>query len=171
MSLFLLNHYQLGPLERGRMLYNCTSLGDRTPTAMLQHMRTMQPGEQEDVLFLYIFVNLLPDVVREVVSSMESLDEMAERATMVYQANSTCLVNSVFYDGPPTALVNAVSSSSRRPPRPPGQSGQSSGRCRGLCCCHDCYGRDAFQCDRPAMCPMRNNTCAPPAGNTPAGRD
>ena len=80
MSLFLLNHYQLGPLERGRMLYNCTSLGDRTPTAMLQHMRTMQPKELEGVLFRYIFVNLLPYVVWEVVSSMESLDEMAETA-------------------------------------------------------------------------------------------
>ena len=42
----LLSHYQLRPLERGRLLYNCTSLGDQTPTAMLQHMRTMQPGMQ-----------------------------------------------------------------------------------------------------------------------------
>ena len=34
----LLSHYQLSPLERGRLLYNCTSHGDRTPTAMLQAM-------------------------------------------------------------------------------------------------------------------------------------
>ena len=99
------------------MLYNCTSLGDRTPTAMLQHMRTMQPKELEGVLFRYIFVNLLPYVVWEVVSSMESLDEMAETAGEGH--------NSLY----------------------------------------------AFQCDRPATCPMRDNTCAPPAGNTPAGRD
>ena len=39
----LLRHYQLSPLECGRLLYNCTSLGDRTPTAMLQYMRTLQP--------------------------------------------------------------------------------------------------------------------------------
>ena len=70
----LLNHYQLSPAERGRLLYNCTSLGDRTPTAMLQYMRTLQPGEEEGVLFRHIFVNLLPDVVREVVSSVDSLD-------------------------------------------------------------------------------------------------
>ena len=77
------------------MLYNCTSLGDRTPMAMLQHMRTLQPGEEEGVLFRYIFVNLLPDVFCEIVSSMDSLDEMASIATSVLQAKTSSLVASV----------------------------------------------------------------------------
>ena len=41
------------------------------------------------MLFRYTFINLLPDVVREVVSSM---DEMAEKATDIYQANASALV-------------------------------------------------------------------------------
>ena len=42
-------------------------------------------------LFRYIFVNLLPDVVSEAVSSME-LGEMAATATTILQANSSSLV-------------------------------------------------------------------------------
>ena len=54
----LLAHYELGPLERGRALVHCTSLGDRTPREMLQYMRSLQPGEQEGVMFRYVFVSL-----------------------------------------------------------------------------------------------------------------
>ena len=46
----LLLHYELGPLERGRALVHCTSLGDRTPREMLQYMRSLQPGEPEGCL-------------------------------------------------------------------------------------------------------------------------
>ena len=38
--------------------------------------------------YSFIFVNLLADVVREVVSSMESLDEMTATGTTVFQAKS-----------------------------------------------------------------------------------
>ena len=41
------------------------------------------------MVFHYIFVNLLPDVVREVVSSMDSLDEMAKTANNILQANAS----------------------------------------------------------------------------------
>ena len=159
----LLSHYQLSPAERGRRLFNCSSLGDRTPTAMLQYMRTLQPGEQEGVLFRHIFVNLLPDVIREVVSSIDSLDEMAATATTIYQSNAANLVSSVALDDGPVAQVNAV----RRPQRQGnGSSGargasgggnQSSGRRRVvLCKTHSRYGREAFRCDRPETCAMRD---------------
>ena len=41
----LLQHYELGPMERGRALVHCTSLGDHTPREMLQYMGSLQPGE------------------------------------------------------------------------------------------------------------------------------
>ena len=59
----LLQHYELSPMERGKALVHCTSLGDRTPKEMLQYMRSLQPGEPEGVMFRYVFVSLLPDVV------------------------------------------------------------------------------------------------------------
>ena len=83
----LLLHYELGHMERGRVLYHCISLGDRTPREMLQYMRSLQPGEPEGVLFRYVFVSLLPDVVREVVTSIDSLDKMALMAGNILQAN------------------------------------------------------------------------------------
>lgn len=89
---------------------------------MLQYMRTLQPGEEEGVLFRYIFVNLLPDVVREVVSSMDSLDEMATTATTVYQANASALVSSVGFADPAVEQVNAV----RRPQRSGGGGNYNS---------------------------------------------
>ena len=46
----LLAHYELSPMERGRALVHCSSLGDRTPREMLQYMRSLQPGEQEGCL-------------------------------------------------------------------------------------------------------------------------
>ena len=169
----LLSHYQLSPAERGRRLFNCSSLGDRTPTAMLQYMRSLQPGEQEGVLFRHIFVNLLPDVIREVVSSIDSLDEMAATATTVFQSNAANIVSSVALDDSSSpAQVNAV----RHPQRSSaggtrGASGGGNPRRRGvvLCKTDSRYGREAFRCDKPDSCAMRDILKTPENG--PAGRN
>ena len=114
----LLAHYELGPLERGRALVHCTSLGDRTPREMLQYMRSLQPGEQEGVMFRYVFVSLLSDVVREVVPSIDSLDGMASTAGSILQANaaSSPRVASVLLDR--EAVAPVVAAASRRLPTP-----------------------------------------------------
>ena len=94
----LLQRFELSPMERGKALIECTSLGDRTPEEMLQHMRSLQPGEQEGVMFRYVFVSLLPDVVREVVTSMESLDDMAKTAGNILQSNAASRINALSQD-------------------------------------------------------------------------
>ena len=131
-----------------------------------RYMRTLQPGAQEfeGVLFRFIFINLLPDVVREVVANIDDLDEMAEMATTVYQANAnaSAVVNSVS-DG---AAINAI----RRPPQPRSSGPSAANRRRGLCRRHSRFGRDAHRCDRPESCPMRDFTRPPQSGNGPAGR-
>ena len=160
----LLAHYELGPMERGRALVQCSSLGDRTPREMLQYMRSLQPGEQEGVMFRYVFVSLLPDVVREVVSSIESLDDMALTAGNILQANvaSTPRIAAVAIDQEPAAPLVASASASLRPPA------SSSSR---LCRLHAKYGQDAIRCDRPSVCPMKNVIRTTPLpGNGPAGR-
>ena len=162
-QLLLLAHYELGPMERGRALVHCTSLGDRTPREMLQYMRSLQPGEQEGVMFRYVFVSLLPDVVREVVSSMDSLDDMAATAGNILQANtaSSPRVASALFDRQ-DIQESSVAAVSRRPPPP------STPR---LCRLHAKYGRDAVRCDRPSSCPMKNVIrTSPLPGNAPAGR-
>ena len=108
-----------------------------------------------------MFVSLLPDVVREVVSSIDSLDEMAVTASNIFQANvaATTRVCAVSTNAPPDdTSVAAV----RRP---------SPKKKDSLCQLHSTYGRDAFHCDKPTTCSMRNVIRTTPLlGNGPAGR-
>ena len=165
----LLQHYELSPMERGRTLVNCTSLGDRTPREMLQYMRSLQPGEPEGVMFRYVFVSLLPDVICEVVSSMDSLDDMAATAGNILQSNvaSTARVCAVAQDplqdlsSQSDPQVLAVAAARRPSPSPSSR----------LCRLHTKYGRDVVRCDRPSSCPMKNVIRTTPLpGNAPAGR-
>ena len=148
-------------MERGKALVNCTSLGDRSPKEMLQYMRSLQPGEPEGVMFRYVFVSLLPDVVREVVSSLDSLDEMANTAGNILQSNvaaTACVCSASVSASSEEPSVAAV----RRPA--PKKKDQ-------LCRLHSTYGRDAFRCDKPTTCPMKNVIRTTPLpGNGPAGR-
>ena len=132
----------------------------------LQYMRSLQPGDSEGIIFRYIFVNLLPDVVKEVVSSIPSLDDMATTAGNILQATASSRV-AVVASLPPPISVAAVASQRRstrgRPPPPPRRS--------DVCRIHKRYGRDAFRCDQPETCSMRNQirTTPLPSGNSPAG--
>ena len=132
---------------------------------MLQYMRSLQLGEQEGVMFRYVFVSLLPDVVREVVSSMDSLDDMAHTAGNILQANAASSPRvaalNLDMDHPPPSPVPVVAAATRRPPA-------SSQR---LCRLHAKHGRDAVRCDRPSACPMKNVIRTTPLpGNAPAER-
>ena len=162
----LLHHFELGPMERGKLLLACTSLGDRTPSAMLQYMRSLQPGDAEGIIFRYLFINLLPDVVREVVSSIPSLDDMATTAGNILQSTSSSRVAAAL-SPPETVSVAAVTSQRRPARRPPPPAARRSDVCR----IHKRYGRDAFRCDQPDTCSMRNQirTTPLPSGNSPAG--
>ena len=156
----LLRRFGLSPMERGKALIECTSLGDRTPEEMFQHMRSLQPGEPEGVMFRYVFVSLLPDIVREVVSSMDSLDDMARTADSILQSNTSSRINALGLTS--DDQVAAV----RRPS--PHRSAARPSPGRDLCRTHSRYGQDAYRCDRPSVCPMRNVIRTP--GNANAGR-
>ena len=141
---------------------------------MLQHMRSLQPGEEEGVIFRYLFISLLPDVVREVVATMDSLDDMARTANGILQSNVAARISALSLsraDDQVAALRRTPTPrSSRRPPASPRRSGSSPARSAApsLCRTHARYGEDAFKCDRPSSCPMRTITRSP--GNAPAGR-
>ena len=163
----LLHHYELGPMERGKLLLACTSLGDRTPSAMLQYMRSLQPGDGEGIIFRYLFINLLPDVVREVVSSIPSLDDMATTAGNILQSTSSSRVAALAVS-PEPVLVSAVSSQRRQGRgKPPPPAARRSDVFR----IHKRYGRDAFRCDQPDTCSLKNQirTTPLPSGNSLAG--
>ena len=172
----LLQRFEMGPMERGKALSECTSLGDRTPEEMLQYMRSLQPGEPEGVLFRYLFVSSLPDGVREVVANIDSLDDIAKTAKNILQSNAAARISAVQSEVLDDSLATAEQVSAlRRAPRPaqsPRRSLGSSGTTEGsdvVCKTHARYGRDAFKCDRPSTCHMRSMV-RPRSGNGPAGR-
>ena len=121
---------------------------------MLQYMRSLQPGDAEGVIFRCLFINLLPDVVREVVSSIPSLDDMATTSGNILQSSSSSWVAAI--SSPAVAAVSA-------PRRPPRRS--------DVCRIRKRYGKDAFRCDQPETCSMKNQfrTTPLPSGNSPAG--
>ena len=134
---------------------------------MLQHMRSLQPGEQEGVMFRYVFVSLLPDVVREVVTSMESLDDMAKTAGDILQSNASARISALAQSSQLAHdFDDHVALVQRNSPRPASSSALSN----DLCKTHVRYGRDAFKCDRPGSCPMARVTSRRPSGNGNAGR-
>ena len=167
----LLQRFEMSPMERGKALSECTSLGDRTPEEMLQYMRSLQPGEPEGVLFRYFFVTLLPDVVREVVATMDSLDDMAKTASNILQSNVAARVSALAEDAEVAALRRPGPSvrSNRRAPDSAAASHDGGRDGSDLCRTHARYGRDAFKCDRPLSCSMRS-VIRPRSGNGPAGR-
>ena len=116
-------------------------------------------------MFRYVFASLLPDVVREVVSSLESLDEMAATAGNILQANAASAAR-VCAVSDSVGADDQVLAALRRPPPPSPR--------RTLCRLHAKYGQDAIRCDRPSSCPMKNvvrTTPLPPSsGNANAGR-
>ena len=160
-------------MERGKALVDCTSLGDRTPEEMLQHMRSLQPGEEEGTIFRYLFISLLPDVVREVVASMDSLDDMARTANSILQSNASARISALSANDDVRPQGDAQVAALRRPsvarsPRRPRGRPASPSSSAALCRTHHRYGQDAFRCDKPSSCPMRSVIRLP--GNGPAGR-
>ena len=140
----MLQRFEMSGMERGKALLECTSLGDRTPEEMLQHMRSLQPGEEEGTIFRYPFVSLLPDVVREVVATMESLDNMAKTANSILHSNDASRISALcLQDDPQVAAIRhpAAGRSPRRPRAPASPSAAGSALCRT----HSRYGQDAFR--------------------------
>ena len=121
-------------------------------------MRSLQPGEEEGTIFRYLFVSLLPDVVREVVATMDSLDDMARTANSVLQSNAAARISALSVqddfrrqddsrrlgdDAQVFALRRPSSARSPRRPKGPASSSPASST-SGLCRTHTRYGQDAF---------------------------
>ena len=131
-------------------------------------MRSLQPGEPEGVLFRYLFISLLPDVVREVVANMESLDDMAKAAKSILESNAAARISAAQVVDAQVAAVRRPQSS-RRGAGDAAPAVSTDADNAGLCRTHVRYGHDAFKCDRPTSCPMRS-VIKPRSGNGPAGR-
>ena len=171
---------------RAEELREMRSLGDRSPSDMLQYMRSLQPGDAEGILFKHIWLSMLPETCRSLVSDLLTLDDMAARADEIL-LSAPPSVSSVTWTanaddagsvaGDLEAQVASLRihprqqrqrTSQRRQPSSSG-SGSSSRAAFVLCQNHARWGTDTRTCANPASCPMKNVLASAP-GNAPAGR-
>ena len=165
---------------RAEELREMRSLGDRSPSDMLQYMRSLQPGDAEGILFKHIWLGMLPETCRSLVSDLLTLDDMAARADEIL-LSAPPAVSSVTWTtsddaaGDLDAQVAALclhprqqrqrSSQRRQPP----SAGPASRATFVLCQNHARWGVDTRTCASPGTCPMKN-VLVPAPGNAPAGR-
>ena len=164
----LLEAYQKSETRRCMEVMAITTLGDRTPTHLLSYMRGLLPekGDQDSTFFRVIWINALPESVRDHVKMIDglngarpTLDALAAKATELLRDKD--LYRSVHHiardpqdEGFPE--VNAVG-----PPR-------SSGRQGYVCATHARFGANAFRCNDPSRCILKD--VIKRQGNGRAGR-
>ena len=145
-----------------------TTLGDRTPTHLLAYMRGLLPekGDQDSTFFRVIWINALPDSVRDHVKMVDgingarpTLDALAAKATELIRDKD--LYRSVHHiaresQGEVFPEVNALGPS------------RTSGRQGYVCATHSRFGANAFRCNDPSRCILKD--VIKRQGNGRAGR-
>ena len=143
----LILHFERPKEEMIAELHGLCSLGGRTAVDFLEHMRSLQVGDAEHGLFRHIFVKSLPKYVSAIVSSHDSLDEMAAAADVVLRTvpQESSAAASPVDDFQVAAVARASTSAQAR-----------SQLLDGLCFIHQRWGRDSYHCALPDTCRMRD---------------
>lgn len=169
----LILHFERPREEMIAELHGLSALDGRTAVDFLEHMRSLQAGDAEHGLFRHIFVKSLPKYVSAIVSSHDSLDEMAAAADVVLwtvprESAATLPATSPTEDFSISAVQRQSSSA------PAQHRSQLSD---GLCFIHQRWGRDAYHCALPDTCrmkdivrPRRNQDRRQFSGNANVGR-
>ena len=140
----LLKAYELSDKQKKIRLLSLDGLGDRKPTELLRYMKTLHTAEKDDLLFMALFMQQLPQQVRFILSSREfdDVDKLAKAADDVLAEQSVA------------DAVNIV----RRKERPhAGNRPQHSSRST-LCYYHRRFGSSATKCQGP--CTWAGNAVA-----------
>ena len=131
--------------QKDQELLNLNGLGDRKPSALLQHMQNLNADPK--TLFKALFLAQMPPDVRKILSTSnkDDIEELAEEADKIVEAS----------DHARSAEVNKVAQ-----PRRPATAGK--------CWIHAKFGEEARKCTGKDSfgnpCQMRKS----PAGNDPA---
>ena len=116
----LLQHYAPSRWSMANRLLNFPPQGDQKPSAMMDRMLGyLPPGDSPDTLFQAIFLNCLPDSIREYLSAHDFTDmrQMAAVADRLWAARQTDSA---------TAGLAALSFNNRRRASSPAHSRRSS---------------------------------------------
>ena len=145
----LLDTFDLSDNERAARLLNMPQLGDNKPSVLMDEMLALIAAHRPCFLFNYLFLQLLPDDIRMVLSGQQWNDprQLAARADKLWLARATA---------PPVSRILRPRKGAHY-----GQDQQRSSRNQEkLCFYHKRFGDKAYKC-----CP----TCSY-QGNETAGR-
>lgn len=146
--------YCLSEYQRAEAVFAIRGLGDRRPSEMLDYMLQLMGDERPGMLFKYQFLQLLPDYVRNVVSSSyeDEIQELAEEADRVFIAGRPrdFSVAHVGGDTEYDAQVDRVQQGSTRTSRSSfRQQHQNPVSKTTLCFFHARFGEKAHRCRSP----------------------
>lgn len=135
----LLKVYEPSAKQKKEALLSLSGLGDRKPSELLRHMQTLHQADKDDILFMSLFLQQLPQPVRAILAARDFDDvaKLAEAADDVLRQQDSLVTNAVHSSC-------RQSSSSAAPPSAP-----------GLCYYHRRFGDRAKNC-RPG-CPKQGN--------------
>ena len=88
----LLRQFERSPRDLARDLRELRSIGDRTPTQIVQLMRRLLPGIPDNPLFEVVLLDLLPENAKVAALRGKTLDEMAAAADLVVAENAVNVV-------------------------------------------------------------------------------
>lgn len=139
----IIKRYALNLHERAKILLNMPPLGDRKPSEYLRYMRQLRGSEtNSNFLFHEIFLQNMPQAIRQAFSAhgaLDDLDEVALKADEMFAEES-----SKPQDDPIFQIQSRRGHSRGR-----GQRGSFRGRFHGnqrYCYLHSKYGTNAHRC-------------------------
>lgn len=146
----LLSKFGRTPFERAAAINNITSLGDRKPSELMDHLLCLLGDHTPDLMFRFHFFECLPDYVRATLSSSQTTDpsELAEEADRIFIAGRP----KEFAVGINEATPSSVDRVQRN------QKQRASQKARGaLCYYHTRFGEEARKCSTPCAWTSNNS--------------
>lgn len=147
----LLSIFSLSERERACRLLDLDDLGDRRPSALVDHILALAGTGNRDFLLRELFIRKLPEHIRGIVAASSSTDLRVLGAEADRHFSSTGALITSIADTPSSAPTPEVQAAYR--PRYATSKYSQHNRAhpsdRGLCYYHDRFGTSARKCRPP----------------------
>ena len=164
----LIRHFDKTPRDNAREFRRLESLGDMTPSDMLEHIYGLLPDPS--IIYEVVFLDLLPPAARDAALQQTTLSAMAAAADKIVQEGSSAPASTPLQASAVSAVTAAmddlsvdgeVAAVGQRRSQPSSSSRQRSAprsprRPRFLCSSHARWGKNSFRCADPTSCHMKD---------------
>ena len=153
----LLSTFALSERERAARLLDLDELGDRKPSALVDHILSLAGDGNRDFLLREIFLRKLPEPIRAIVASSATSDlrSLGSEADKHFSASGAMISTAASCEVIQTSAAEIQASF--RPRRPP-MSNRPVTSPKTLCFYHEKFGTAARKCRAP--CTWGNETAS-----------